>query len=77
MLSVVIPAYKEEENVRRTYDRLSAVLDGIGDQWEIIFSVDPSPDRTEEVIAELSDEDPRVKMLRFSRRHGRTLARGV
>jgi glycosyltransferase involved in cell wall biosynthesis len=74
MLSVVIPAYREEENIPRTYERLSAVLDGIGEGWEIIFSVDPSPDRTEETIIALSERDPRVKMLRFSRRVGQPMA---
>ncbi len=74
MLSVVIPAYQEEENVQRTYQRLSTVLDSIGEDWEIIFSVDPCPDRTEELIMAISDEDPRVKMLRFSRRFGQPMA---
>jgi polyisoprenyl-phosphate glycosyltransferase len=74
MLSVVIPAYKEEENVGPTYQRLGAVLDGIGDDWELIFSVDPSPDHTEERILELRARDPRVKMLRFSRRVGQPMA---
>jgi glycosyltransferase involved in cell wall biosynthesis len=74
MLSVVIPAYREEENIPRTYERLSAVLEGIGETWEIIFSVDPSPDRTEETIIALSARDPRVKMLRFSRRVGQPMA---
>jgi glycosyltransferase involved in cell wall biosynthesis len=74
MLSVVIPAYREEENIPRTYQRLSAVLEGIGETWEIIFSVDPSPDRTEETIIALSEQDPRVKMLRFSRRVGQPMA---
>ena len=50
------------------------MLDGIGEEWEVIFSVDPSPDRTEEVIAALSDADPRIKMLRFSRRFGQPMA---
>ena len=45
-LSVVVPAYKEEVNIERVYERLSAVLDGLGLDWELIFSVDPSPDRT-------------------------------
>jgi polyisoprenyl-phosphate glycosyltransferase len=74
MLSVVIPAYQEEENVQRTYQRLSAVLESIGEDWEIIFSVDPCPDRTEELIMAISDEDHRVKMLRFSRRFGQPMA---
>jgi len=74
MLSVVIPAYKEEENVQLAYDRVSAVVDGIGEDWELIFSVDPSPDRTEELILDLMERDPRVKMLRFARRFGQPMA---
>jgi glycosyltransferase involved in cell wall biosynthesis len=74
MLSVVIPAYQEEENVQRCYDRLSTVLDSIGEPWEIVFSVDPCPDRTEQMILDLSEADPRVKMLRFSRRFGQPMA---
>jgi polyisoprenyl-phosphate glycosyltransferase len=74
VLSVVIPAYNEEENVDRTYERLKSVLDGLGDAWELIFSVDPSIDRTEELILALRDRDPRVKMLRFSRRFGQPMA---
>ena len=74
MLSVVIPAYKEEENVERAYERIGHVLDGLDKEWELIFSVDPSPDRTEERILALCKEDPRVKMLRFSRRFGQPMA---
>lgn len=74
MLSVVIPAYKEEENIGRAYERLAPVLDGLEEDWELIFSVDPSPDRTEELIMALSDQDPRVRMLRFSRRFGQPMA---
>jgi dolichol-phosphate mannosyltransferase len=74
LLSVVIPAYNEEANVDNVYARLTAVLDGIGLDWEIIFSVDPSTDRTEELICALGERDPRVKMLRFSRRFGQPAA---
>jgi polyisoprenyl-phosphate glycosyltransferase len=73
-LSVVIPAYKEEANIDRVYERLRGVLDGLGMDWEVIFSVDPSPDRTEELILALRERDPRVKMLRFSRRFGQPMA---
>jgi polyisoprenyl-phosphate glycosyltransferase len=74
VLSIVIPAYKEEENVDRAYQRLAATLDGMGEDWELIFSVDPSPDATEERILALREQDPRVKMLRFSRRFGQPMA---
>jgi dolichol-phosphate mannosyltransferase len=73
-LSIVIPVYNEEENVARVYERMSAVLDGIGMDWELIFAVDPCTDRTEELILALRAEDERVKMLRFSRRFGQPAA---
>jgi glycosyltransferase involved in cell wall biosynthesis len=74
VLSVVIPAYNEQDNVRRVYERLARTLDGLPLEWELIFSVDPCTDRTEELILALCDEDPRVKMLRFSRRFGQPMA---
>jgi glycosyltransferase involved in cell wall biosynthesis len=73
-LSVVVPAYQEEANIERVYQRLTEVLDGLDLDWELIFSVDPSPDRTEEMILAVRDRDPRVKMLRFSRRFGQPMA---
>ena len=73
-LSVVVPTYNEESNIDRVYTRLRDVLDAIGMPWELIFSVDPSTDRTEELILELHERDPRVKMLRFSRRFGQPMA---
>jgi hypothetical protein len=42
--------------------------------WELIFGVEPSADRTEELILDLRARDPRVKMLRFSRRFGQPMA---
>jgi dolichol-phosphate mannosyltransferase len=73
-LSVVIPAYNEEANVERVHERLKKLLDGLAMAWEIIFCVDPSTDRTEQLILELRARDPRVKMLRFSRRFGQPMA---
>ena len=73
-ISVVVPAYAEERNVPLLYDRLARTLDGRGVDWELIFSVDPSPDATEDVILRLRKDDPRVKMLRFSRRFGQPSA---
>jgi glycosyltransferase involved in cell wall biosynthesis len=73
-LSIVVPAYKEEANIDLCYERLRGVLDELDVDWELIFSVDPSPDRTEELILALRRRDSRVKMLRFSRRFGQPMA---
>jgi dolichol-phosphate mannosyltransferase len=75
LLSVVIPAYDEEANIERVHERLAGVLDALPElDWELIFSVDPCTDRTEELILALRERDPRVKMLRFSRRFGQPMA---
>ncbi|MGI8864633.1 MAG: glycosyltransferase family 2 protein [Solirubrobacteraceae bacterium] len=74
LLSIVIPAYNEEANIQRVYDRVVSSLAELELAWELIFSVDPSSDRTEELILGLRDGDRRVKMLRFSRRFGQPMA---
>jgi dolichol-phosphate mannosyltransferase len=74
LLSIVVPAYDEEGNIPAVYERVSTILDSTDLDWELIFSVDPSTDRTEELIISLSDKDPRVKMLRFARRFGQPMA---
>jgi dolichol-phosphate mannosyltransferase len=71
---VVIPTYNEESNIERVYARLSEVLSKLDLEWELVFSVDPCTDRTEELIRALRVRDPRVKMLRFSRRFGQPMA---
>jgi polyisoprenyl-phosphate glycosyltransferase len=71
---VVVPAYNEEENVEHFYRRLSAALDDTGLDWELIFSVDPSTDSTEQCILALRKLDERVKMLRMARRFGQPMA---
>jgi len=75
LLSVVVPVYNEEATVGPFCTRMNAVLSAIPNlDWEIIFSVDPCTDRTEERILELRADDHRVKMLRFSRRFGQPAA---
>jgi polyisoprenyl-phosphate glycosyltransferase len=73
-LSIIVPVYNERENVRPMYERLETVLGGLDMEWELIFSVDPCTDGTEELIRELCSENRRVKMLRMSRRFGQPMA---
>jgi dolichol-phosphate mannosyltransferase len=75
LLSVVVPVYNEAENVERAYGRIAAALDDVaGLEWELIYSADPSTDRTDDLVLALRGRDPRVKMLRFSRRFGQPAA---
>jgi polyisoprenyl-phosphate glycosyltransferase len=72
-ISVVVPVYKEEANIRPFLARIKPVLEAIGD-FEIIFCLDPSPDNTEAVIAEEAQIDSRVALLVFNRRYGQPAA---
>jgi len=74
MLSIVVPVYKEEKNIPEFLRRLQPILSGHTEDYEIIFSLDPSPDRTEEVILEHRTADDRIKLLKFSRRFGQPMA---
>jgi dolichol-phosphate mannosyltransferase len=74
LLSVVVPVYKEEKNIPEFLRRIRPILSGVTEDYEIIFSLDPSPDRTEDVILAARAADSRIKLLRFSRRFGQPMA---
>lgn len=69
-LSVVVPVYNEEKTLPLFLNVLRENLEKVTKDYEIIFALDPSRDRTEELISVEHEQDPRVKMLRFSRRFG-------
>ena len=73
-ISLIVPVYKEEANIRPFLARAEAVFEKMGKTYEIIFSLDPSPDRTEEVILEEINRNPSIKLLLFSRRFGQPAA---
>lgn len=73
-LSVLVPVYKEEKNIGRFLTRITPVLERVTSNYEIIFCMDPGPDRTEEIICEHAEKDPRIKLLSFSRRFGQPAA---
>ena len=74
VVSVVVPCLNEEDNVTPLYERVHATLVAADVDYEIIFSLDPCSDATEDRIRELRADDPRVKMLRLSRRFGQPAA---
>ena len=74
LLSIVVPVFKEAENVPEFLRRMGPILERLTPDFEIVFSLDPSPDRTEAVILEHRQSDPRVKLLTFSRRIGQPMA---
>ena len=49
-ISVIIPVYNEAKNIKVFLDRLVKTLEKITQQYEIIFSIDPSQDDSEKII---------------------------
>jgi len=73
-ISVVVPVYKEEANIRPFLARIEPVLASISPRYEVLFCLDPSPDRTEDVIQAEVARDARIKLVVFSRRFGQPAA---
>lgn len=73
-ISLIVPVYKEEANIRPFLKRAEAVFADMGVTYEIIFSLDPSPDRTAEVIQEEINRNPNIRLMVFSRRFGQPAA---
>lgn len=71
LVSILIPALNEEANVRRAYDRVLAVFDGLdGYEPEIIFTDNHSDDDTFTILSEIAQNDPNVRVIRFSKNVG-------
>jgi len=74
LISVVVPVYKEEGNIRPFLNRIEDVFDKMHIHYEVIFALDPSPDETEQVILQEIDRNSNIKLLVFSRRFGQPVA---
>ena len=74
LLSVVVPAYNEEEVLPKLHGRLRVVLDQIGCESEVVYVNDGSRDRTLAVIAGLRHDDTRVAIVDLSRNFGKEIA---
>lgn len=74
LISIVLPAYNEEDNIFRAVQRLSAVLAPEGVDWELVFVNDGSRDRTWDRIQEAAAENSHVTGVTFSRNFGKEAA---
>ncbi len=77
LLSVIVPCYNEEENIRDFYDELfknTSFFEKKEIEVELIYIDDGSKDHTVEEIRKLHGEDGRVHMVSFSRNFGKEAA---
>ncbi|HEY7039790.1 MAG TPA: glycosyltransferase family 2 protein [Methylomirabilota bacterium] len=73
-LSVVLPAYNEEESLPQVWSEVAAVLDGLGRSAEVIFVDDGSADATPDIVRAFRATDSRVRLIRLAANAGLSAA---
>ncbi len=73
-VSVVIPAFNEEQSIGLLHGELKSVLDGLERGYEIIFVDDGSNDGTFGILRGLHEKDKSVRVIRFSKNFGKAAA---
>ena len=74
-VSIIIPAYNEEDSLNLLYERLKKLMDNNSNyEFEILFINDGSKDKTLEIIKELRKKDKRICYVDFSRNFGKEVA---
>lgn len=70
MISVVVPIYNEEEIVVRFHQAVADAMNGIGEEWEVVYVNDGSRDSSFNLLRELQTTDPHVVVVDLSRNWG-------
>lgn len=73
-LSIVVPAYNEEDVLPIFHRRLASALEGVEGGWEVIYVNDGSKDGTLRILKELQAADPRAGFASLSRNFGKESA---
>ena len=74
LISLVVPAYNEEEVLEAFHREVSSEIDRLPDDFEFVFIDDGSRDRTAAIMRELAAADPRVRAVILSRNFGHEAA---
>jgi len=74
LVSVVTPAFCEQDNLPVLYKKLCTVLDKLEIRWEWVIVDDHSSDSTFAIAGKLAKADPRVKAIRLARNAGSHVA---
>src|SRR5687768_16388575 len=73
-VSVFLPVYNEEPNLRPLHEKLDAALKSLGRSAEIVYVDDGSTDGSLKILREIANEDPRVRVVALRRNYGQTAA---
>jgi polyisoprenyl-phosphate glycosyltransferase len=69
-ISIVVPSYNEQENIKALYDRTAAAIANVTADWELVFVDNGSRDDSRRIFAELAVQNPHVTVLSLSRNFG-------
>lgn len=69
-ISVVVPCYNEQENIKALHERTAAVMTQLTGDWELVFVDNGSRDDSGRVLGEVAAQDPHVTVLSLSRNFG-------
>lgn len=73
-ISIVVPFYNEEDNIKELYGKLTLVLKNLGITYELIFIDDGSTDKTRDILMDLFESDETVKVVILRKNFGQTAA---
>lgn len=73
-ISILVPVYNEEENIKEFYYQTDVVLSSLKIPYEIIFVDDGSKDKTYKIISDIQAQDKRVKIIKLSKNYGQLYA---
>ena len=74
-ISIIIPAYNEQESLPMLYERLNKLMSEVPNyEFEVLFVNDGSKDKTIEIIKELREKDKRICYVDFARNFGKEIA---
>jgi glycosyltransferase involved in cell wall biosynthesis len=73
-VSIVLPVYNEEDNIKIQYDEITKAMKPLGFTYEIIFIDDGSTDRSPSILTDIAMKDKSIKLIIFRRNFGQTAA---
>ena len=73
-ISLFLPVYDEEENLRPMHAKIRSALDTLGKSAEVIYVDDGSTDKSLDILKDIAAGDPRVRVISLRRNYGQTAA---
>ena len=74
-ITIIIPAYNEEESLPMLYERLNKLMEEMSNyEFEVLFVNDGSKDKTIDIIKNLREKDKRICYVDFARNFGKEIA---